>query len=179
MDPEAQSIAVVTGAGSGMGRACVEQLRGIADVVVAADLQVPDIKGTVGVACDISDPEAVSALAARVSELGSFRALAHAAGISPTMADARRVLELDLIGTELMLHAFEPLVGPGAAAVCFSSSAAYQIGPYVTAEQEALLVEGESTPCPPGSGPLGATLVAEHARWPREGAGIDVEVTIP
>jgi len=133
------TTAVVTGAASGMGRACVESLRGIADVLVAVDLSAPDIEGTVGVACDVADPVAVEALVARVRDLGPFRALAHAAGISPTMADARRVFQVDLVGTQLLLDAFEKLVVPGSAAVCFSSSAAYQLGPFVTADQEALI----------------------------------------
>jgi NAD(P)-dependent dehydrogenase (short-subunit alcohol dehydrogenase family) len=133
------TTAVVIGAASGMGRACVEQLRGLADVLVAVDLQAPDIEGTVGLPCDVSDPAAVSALAASIAELGPFRALAHTAGISPTMGDARRVFEVDLVGTQLVLDAFEPLVVPGAAAVCYSSSAAYQFAPYVTPEIEDLL----------------------------------------
>ena len=77
----------------------------------------------------------------QVRRLGPFRALAHAAGISPVMADARRVFEVDLVGTQLMLDAFEELVVPGSAAVCFSSSAAYQIAPYINAEQDALVDE--------------------------------------
>ena len=133
------TVAIVTGAASGMGRACVESLRGLADVLVAADLRAPDIDGTIGVACDVADPDAVAALAAQARDLGPFRALAHAAGISPTMSDARRVLEIDLIGTELLLEAFEDQVVPGSAAVCFSSSAAYQVGPFISAEQEALV----------------------------------------
>jgi NAD(P)-dependent dehydrogenase (short-subunit alcohol dehydrogenase family) len=133
------TTAVVTGAASGMGRACVESLRGLADVLVAVDLKEPDIEGTVGVACDVSDRAAVGALAARVRELGPFRALVHAAGISPTMGDARRVFEVDLVGTQLLLDAFEEVVIPGSAAVCFSSSAAYQLGPFVDTDQEALL----------------------------------------
>ena len=131
--------AVVTGAGSGMGRACVERLRGLADVVLAADLRAPALDGAAGVACDVSDPEAVRKLAAQARDCGPFRALVHAAGISPTMGDARRVLEVDLVGTQLLLDAFEPLVEPGAAAVCFSSSAAYVLAPFVNAEMEALL----------------------------------------
>src|SRR5687768_12098463 len=79
------TVAVVTGAGSGMGRASVDALRGLADVLVAVDLREPDIEGTVGVACDVADPAAVRALADRVRELGPLRALVHAAGISPTM----------------------------------------------------------------------------------------------
>lgn len=133
------STAVVTGAGSGMGRACVDRVRQLADVVVAVDLRQPDIDGTTGVACDVSDPAAVRALARQVAETGPFRALIHAAGISPTMGDARRVLDVDLVGTQLVLDAFEELVEPGSAAVCFSSSAAYQLAPFVDAGQEALL----------------------------------------
>jgi NAD(P)-dependent dehydrogenase (short-subunit alcohol dehydrogenase family) len=133
------TVAVVTGAASGMGRACVEHVRHLADVIVAADLHAPDIDGTTGVACDISDPAAVRALATLVRELGPFRAMAHAAGISPTMGDARRMFEVDLIGTQLLLDAFEELVVAGSAAVCFSSSAAYQVSAFIDADQEALL----------------------------------------
>jgi NAD(P)-dependent dehydrogenase (short-subunit alcohol dehydrogenase family) len=133
------TVAVVTGAASGMGRACVDALQGLADVIVAVDLKAPDIDGTVGVACDVSDRAAVAALAARVRELGTFRALAHAAGISPVMADARRVFEVDLVGTQYLLDAFEDLVVSGSAAVCFSSIAAYQIAPFANAEMDALI----------------------------------------
>jgi NAD(P)-dependent dehydrogenase (short-subunit alcohol dehydrogenase family) len=133
------TVAVVTGAASGMGRVCVDAVRGLADVIVAVDLREPSIEGTVGAACDVSDPAAVDALAARVGELGPLRALVHAAGISPTMAEARRVFEVDLVGTQLLLDAFEPLVVPGAAAVCFSSSSAYQVAPFVDAEADALI----------------------------------------
>ena len=133
------TVAVVTGAASGMGRACVEQVRDLADIVVAADLRAPDIEGTTGVACDVSDPDAVAALALQARELGPFRALAHAAGISPTMGDTRRMFEVDLVGTQLVLDAFEPLVVPGSAAVCFSSSAAYQVSSFLEPDHEALL----------------------------------------
>ena len=133
------TVAVITGAASGMGRACVESLRRVADVLVAVDLKTPAIEGTVGVACDVSDAAAVDSLVARVRELGPFRALAHAAGISPTMADSRRVFEVDLVGTQLLLDAFAELVVPGSAAVCFSSSSAYQIAPFVDADSDAMV----------------------------------------
>jgi NAD(P)-dependent dehydrogenase (short-subunit alcohol dehydrogenase family) len=130
---------VVTGAGSGMGRACIDLLRKQDDLVVAVDLRAPELEGTVGVARDVSDRDAVAALVAQVRDLGPFGGLIHAAGVSPTMADARRVLEVDLVGTQLLLDAFEPLVEPGSAAVCFASSAAYQVMPYIDADQEELL----------------------------------------
>ena len=133
------TVAVVTGAGRGMGRECVARLRGRTDVVVAVDLQAPDIDGTVGVACDVADPGAVDALVEQVRGLGPLRSLVHAAGISPTMGDARRVFEVDLLGTQLILDGFEPLAGEGTAAVCFSSSAAYQVAPFVEEDQDRVL----------------------------------------
>jgi NAD(P)-dependent dehydrogenase (short-subunit alcohol dehydrogenase family) len=121
------SVIVVTGAAQGMGRACVERLRGAAEHLLAVDLDAPAIDGTVGIACDVGDPAAVARVAERARELGPFQSLVHAAGISPTMGDARRVFEVDLVGTQLLLDAFEPLVVAGSSAVCFASSAAHQI----------------------------------------------------
>jgi len=132
-------VAVVTGAASGMGRECVEKLRSRVDQIVAVDLAAPTVDGTTGVACDVSDRAAVGALVEQVREIGVLRALVHAAGISPTMADARRVFEVDLVGTHHILDGFEPLVVAGSAAVCFSSSAAYQVAPFVDAEQDGML----------------------------------------
>jgi len=134
-------VAVVTGAGSGMGRACVDRARSVADVVVAVDIAAPDIDDTIGVATDVANLDAVRALADRVGDTGTFRALIHAAGISPTMADARRVIDVDLVGTELLLNAFEGLVSDGSAAVCFSSSAAYTIAPFMTPDLELLVAD--------------------------------------
>jgi len=91
------------------------------------DHHAPDVEGASGVACDIADGDAVVRLGERVRELGPFRSLVHAAGISPTMADPRRVFEVDLVGTQLMLDVFEPLVLPGSSAVCVASSAAHQV----------------------------------------------------
>ena len=135
------TVAVVTGAGRGMGRDCAERLRGRTDVLIAADLEAPQVEGAIGLACDVSDEGAVAGLVEQVRQRGRFRALAHAAGISPTMADARRMFDVDLVGTERLLRAFEDLVVPGSAAVCFSSMAAYQIAPFADAALDALIDE--------------------------------------
>lgn len=130
---------MVTGAGSGMGRRCVDRLRSQGDLVLAVDLEPPAIEGVTGVRCDIADPTDVAQLMEHVRDLGTFRALAHAAGISPTMADARRIFAVDLVGTQRILDAFEALVAPGSAAVCFSSLAAYQIAPFADPALDDLL----------------------------------------
>jgi len=55
------------------------------------------------------------------------------------MADARRVFEVDLVGTQLLLDAFESAVVPGSAAVCWASSAAYQLAPYADPAHDVLI----------------------------------------
>jgi NAD(P)-dependent dehydrogenase (short-subunit alcohol dehydrogenase family) len=72
---------------------------------------------------DITDAEGLAGLAARVGELGTLRAVAHAAGISPTMADWRRVFTVDLVGTALLARTLRPLATEGTALVCFASMA--------------------------------------------------------
>src|SRR6185437_2568230 len=72
---------------------------------------------------DITDRDGLARLAGRVRELGSLRAVAHAAGISPSMADWRRVLTVDLTGTALLAEALRPLATAGTAMVCFASMA--------------------------------------------------------
>lgn len=74
-------------------------------------------------AFDITDPEGLASLAARVSRLGRLRAVVHAAGISPTMADWQRVFQVDLRGTAMLMEALGPLAGSGTAFVCFASMA--------------------------------------------------------
>jgi NAD(P)-dependent dehydrogenase (short-subunit alcohol dehydrogenase family) len=126
-EPATVSVIVVTGAARGMGRACVDRLIDRAVHLVAIDLEPPEIDGAFSLACDVANPADVARVVAEVRRLGRFDGLVHAAGISPTMGDVRRVFEVDLLGTQYLLDAFEPLVTPGAAAVCFASSSAYQI----------------------------------------------------
>ncbi|MFJ1602450.1 hypothetical protein ACIOHS_03600 [Streptomyces sp. NPDC088253] len=67
--------------------------------------------------------EGRAVLAARVGEPGPLRSVAHAAGISPTMADWRRVFTVDLVGTALPARTLRPLATEGTALVCFASMA--------------------------------------------------------
>jgi len=71
--------------------------------------------------------------------LGTLRGLIHAAGVSPTMADWRRMFEVDLVGTALVVDALRPSATEGSAAVCFASSAAHLIPPSTDPRTDALL----------------------------------------
>ncbi|MDN2497956.1 SDR family oxidoreductase, partial [Nocardia nova] len=128
------AVGLATGAGRGMGLECARALAQRVDVLVLADR---DEAGAAAAAqqltsghtraeafvVDVADRERVSELAEYVRGRGHLRAVAHAAGISPTMADWRRIFTVDLIGTVHLLDALRPLVGPGAATVAFASMA--------------------------------------------------------
>jgi NAD(P)-dependent dehydrogenase (short-subunit alcohol dehydrogenase family) len=129
-------VTVVTGAASGMGRACAERLARRGGVLVLVDLDTrvdevtADLKQHATVTArrlDLTDADAVTALAGDVSGLGTLRSLVHAAGVSPTMGDWRTMFRIDLVATAVLLDAFRPLASDSTAAVCFASSAGHQL----------------------------------------------------
>jgi NAD(P)-dependent dehydrogenase (short-subunit alcohol dehydrogenase family) len=79
--------------------------------------------------CDVSDADAVAALAAAARRAGGFKALAHVVGLSPSMGDWRTLMSVNLIGPALVARAFEPLLTPGSAGVFVSSVAAHLTPP--------------------------------------------------
>ena len=129
-------VGMATGAGRGMGLACARQLTGLVDTLLLVDRDetavtaaAKELADSVGGAVvepfvlDITDRDGLARLAAHVAELGTLRAVAHAAGISPTMADWRRILTVDLVGTAMLAEALRPLATAGTAMVCFASMA--------------------------------------------------------
>jgi NAD(P)-dependent dehydrogenase (short-subunit alcohol dehydrogenase family) len=128
------TVGIATGAGRGMGEACARRLADLVDVVLLVDRDeaavaavAKDITDSAHRAVaepfglDVTDREGMAGLAVRVAELGTLRAVVHAAGISPTMADWRRIFEVDLIGTALLAETLRPLATAGTAMVYFAS----------------------------------------------------------
>lgn len=194
MPDSANGVTVVTGAASGMGLACARRLArsGSPMVLVDRDPAVDQVARAVGAepaagrvdsfVCDITDAGAVAELADRVRREGSLRWLAHAAGVSPTMGDWRRMFMVDLVGTAMVVDALRPLAGAGAAAVCFASSAAHvlpdpashpldavvddPLAPDLLDRLSATAPERSLTPEWPTRGPSGACVAWWSARPP-------------
>jgi NAD(P)-dependent dehydrogenase (short-subunit alcohol dehydrogenase family) len=122
-----QRVAVVTGAGSGLGRATAMRLARDGSVVACLDLRgdsAADAAEAIGdrggrawaVPCDISDEgSAGAAVRAVLDEAGAIDALVNAAGIAAvshladiSLADWRRILDVNLTGTFLMARAAMP-----------------------------------------------------------------------
>jgi len=131
----ATTVGIATGAGRGMGLECARLLPGLVGHVILVDKDEPSVVKAAGdltaagasaepFVADVTDADALDRLALRVAALGTLRAVAHAAGISPSMANWRRVIEVDLVGTALLARALRPLATHGTATVNFSSMAA-------------------------------------------------------
>ncbi len=131
------TVGIATGAGRGMGAACAERMADMVDVLVLVDRDEvllatqADMLAAAGhraqlepFVLDVKDPGGITRLAARVAELGPLRAVAHAAGLSPTMADWREILTVNLVGTARLVEACRVLAVPDTAVVCFASVAA-------------------------------------------------------
>lgn len=140
---------VVIGAASGMGAAAARLLFERGPVVLADKNADGEI-----VACDITKQDDVDALVERVGELD---ALIVTAGLSPSMAGGRLIFEVNLVGMDRVLTAFERILRPGSAAVCFASMAGHMVPP--SPEIEAII-----------DNPSSSTLLDDLAA-----AGIDVD----
>ncbi|MGY1503243.1 SDR family oxidoreductase [Streptomyces sp. QTS52] len=130
------TVGIATGAGRGMGLACARRLVDTVDTLLLVDRDEATVTAAAkelaaaggGAAVepfvlDITDRVGLARLAARSAERGTLRAVAHAAGISPMMADWRTIFAVDLVGTARLAEALRPLATDGTALVCFASMA--------------------------------------------------------
>src|SRR5205085_10952239 len=89
-EPVTSRVALVTGAASGIGRACVRRLVAAGTAVAAIDLDADAMSDldVLALAADVTDDAAVRAAVARVeAELGPLDGVVNVAGI-PGSADA-------------------------------------------------------------------------------------------
>jgi 3-oxoacyl-[acyl-carrier protein] reductase len=88
-------VAVVTGAGRGIGQAIAETLAANGAMVAALDLEAPDHPGVIGIACDVADEAAVGNAFDHVErDLGTVSVLVLNAGIFPIVPFEETTKEL-------------------------------------------------------------------------------------
>src|ERR1700758_3322841 len=128
-------VLVITGGAGGMGLACAGTLadRGHLVLVDVDERRLEEARSMLRaqgasietLRCDVTSPADVAAVADRVRASGRFRCLVTTVGVSPEMADARTVMEVDLVGSLRVTDAMFPLVEPGSSAILFGSIAGY------------------------------------------------------
>jgi len=141
-------LAVVVGAG-GMGMAVAQRLAQRYRVLLAdidgarAEAQAAAMRDggcdAAAIACDVTSPAAVAALADAVKERGGLGVLAHVAGLSPSGSDFHAILRVNLMGAALVAEALLPFARQGSSAILIASMAAYGVRP--TEEELAVLRE--------------------------------------
>ena len=130
---------VITGAAGGMGRPAAVRLATpgrrllLCDLHEAPLIALAEELGASGAEVDIlpGDVAAADFPAQVLGKVGEGRVgvLIHTAGLSPTMADPRRILEVNLFATRRLVEALRPRFAAGGSAVLISSCSAYMVPP--------------------------------------------------
>jgi NAD(P)-dependent dehydrogenase (short-subunit alcohol dehydrogenase family) len=117
-------VAVITGGASGIGRALAEAMLGEGMKVMIADIEAGKLErtaaelGVLGALTDVSDPDQVTALAARAVEaFGTVHVMCNNAGIGPmspvvdlTLADWQWMIDVNVRGTIHGITHFLPIL---------------------------------------------------------------------
>ena len=142
-----KDVIVVIGAGQ-IGQAIARRVS-VGKQVVLADMRAENASAAaevmsnagydVSVAIvDVSSREAVRALVAKATGLGSVTGVIHAAGVSPSQASPATILKVDLYGTALVLEEFGNVIARGGSGVVISSQSGHRL-PALSVEQNRAL----------------------------------------
>jgi NAD(P)-dependent dehydrogenase (short-subunit alcohol dehydrogenase family) len=126
---------LITGAAGGMGRACA-RLFGAQDDLVLTDVTAASLDkfadelrndgyNVAAHAGDMSDDALLARLVGELTAGGRPFAVVHTAGLSPSLAEWKPIMQVNLVATEKLLRALEPVLVPGSVAVLIASSAGH------------------------------------------------------
>ena len=87
---------------------------------------------------DVSSRESVHGLIKSALAHGDVTRVIHAAGVSPSKAEAQVILAVDLYGTAVVLEEFGNVVAQGGAGVVIASQSGHRLGALTAEEDNAL-----------------------------------------
>jgi len=144
-----KKVSVITGGGSGMGLAAAKIL-GKENMIIIAGRTVKKLEGALdelraegieaeAFACDASDRASVDKLAAYAKSLSTIISVIHAAGMSPNMGEAKKIMEVNALGTININEAFYEVMEKGSCVVDISSMSAYMLPMFILPQKAFLL----------------------------------------
>lgn len=142
-----KSIIVVIGAGS-IGQAIARRI-GIGKQIILADLLLENANSAAKIlsdagfevnteVVDISSRESVQMLVNKISSKGKIEGLVIAAGVSPSQASPKKILEVDLYGTALVLELFRNIIDKNGSGIVIASMAGHRLPPLSIEQNKAL-----------------------------------------
>lgn len=143
--PQARKL-LITGATGGMGRASAVLAAKQGYDLVLADLS-PDKLEILAAECqghgvlasavwlDVTQSDSIATLVHALDSAGGVDAIIHTVGLSPQMADWRRIIDVDLVGTVALLEQTRPCLKTGGCTVAIASMSAYMVPPHAQIDQ--------------------------------------------
>lgn len=131
-----KEVIVITGGAGGIGQACISTFKKDSLIITdysqaavdkVAESLAKDGFDVQGLACDITDKKDVDKLKDFVASKGKLKALVHTAGVSGAVKDIRKVYDIDLVGTEILIDAFYELASKNTVAVLLASMMAHTV----------------------------------------------------
>lgn len=80
------------------------------------------------VAVDVASRASIQAVVEHATARGEIKGLIHAAGVSPSQALPRTILEVDLYGTAVVLEEFGSVIAAGGSGVVIASQSGHRLG---------------------------------------------------
>ncbi len=167
-------VAVVTGAVGGMGRPTAVRLAAIGWPLLLCDLDAGRLEQVAGplraggaqvdtLAADLADPAFPGQLLLAIGD-HQIGALVHTAGLSPTLADAARIMDVNFTATRRLVDAVRPKMAEGSCAVLISSMSGYMMkSPEIDKAIAALLDGDDSLVAPLIGTPQSAYPISKRA----------------
>lgn len=148
-----EGMVIITGAAGGMGRPTAHRFAAQGRSLLLCDVSAQRLDALAGelratgvevdtIVGDIAASDFPGRLITALKGRPIF-ALVHTAGLSPTMADADRILEVNFFATERLCAALLPHFSKGGCAVLISSSSGYMISDPATLAAVKELVAGK------------------------------------
>jgi NAD(P)-dependent dehydrogenase (short-subunit alcohol dehydrogenase family) len=127
---------LITGASGGMGKTIARRMGATMNLILTdlaagpleqfgTDLKNEGYVVAATVAGDLAEPSVLSHLTQAVNDQEGLDVLVHTAGLSPTQASWRKIINVNTLATQRLVEAVEAVLRPGAVAVLIASMAGH------------------------------------------------------